>query len=839
MAKSKLSGYLNDLYFVLGFALLSLIYCHPQLEGKRLIQHDVLNWRAMAQEGMAHYERTGEQVLWSNSMFGGMPTLTYYVPKTHNYVFYIHRAIESILGMPATMLFLALVCFYLLVRVMGGKPWMAAAGAVAYAFSSFIPVSISAGHQTKVISMGYLPAMLAGLHLIFRRDWWIGVAILGISLSLMIGHAHYQIIFYAIILVLFYVLGRALELGAKKQWKHFVLAGSLALGTALLAAGPSMQSILSTMEYGKATMRGGESELTINRTEEKAKGGLDKDYAFSWSNGIGETFSLLIPHLYGGSSSEPLPDNSSLGNALRRMGVGQQGIDQVTAGAPMYWGPQPFLSGPVYFGAVVCLLFVLGLMLVPGPQKIWMAALALVSLMMSWGKHFPAFNYFLFDYLPLMNRFRTPTMVLSLAQLVFPLLGIMGIRALISRQENQDPSLEKKLKWALGLVGGFCLLIGLAAGMFFSFRGAADTQILSQYSQIFGDEQAGARLLEAIREDRAAMARTSAWVSAGFILAAAAMIWAFLKNKWSARSMVIGLGVLILVDLWNVDRRYLNADSFADDLEVEMAFEPRPVDRQILEDKDYYRVLDLTTNVYNDAMGAYHHKMIGGYSPAKLEIYQDLIDMQLRPGGMNAQVLNMLNTRYIIYSGQGGQPQVSRNPHALGNAWFPREVQWVKTADEEMLALNAERLGDPPGEGQGFEAARTAVIREDYRSLLGSEAPIAGQGAEISLTQYGLMELRYQASTPHDALALFSEIYYPYGWKAYIDGEEVPIIRANYVLRALKIPAGNHEIRFVFHPEKFYTGDRIALISSIILLSILGYALFRWLRPGGQNPANL
>lgn len=835
MARSKFGGYLKDLYFVLGFALLSVIYCHPQLEGKRLLQHDVLNWRAMAQEGMAYHERTGEQVLWSNSMFGGMPTLTYYVPKTNNLIFYIHRAIEGILGMPATMLFLALACFYLLVRVMGGTPWLAAAGAVAYAFSSFIPVSISAGHQTKVISMGYMPAMLAGLHLIFRKHWWIGVALLGVSLSLMIGHAHYQIIFYAILLVLFYVVARAVELGARKQWKHFLIAGSLALGTALLAAGPSMQSILSTMEYGKATMRGGESELTINKTEEKAAGGLDKDYAFSWSNGIGETFSLLIPHLYGGSSSEALPENSSLGNALSQLGVGQQGIDQVTAQAPMYWGPQPFLSGPVYFGSVVCLLFVLGLFLVPGPQKIWMAALALLSIAMSWGKHFPAFNYFLFDHLPLMNRFRTPTMVLALAQLVFPLLGILGIRALISRREAEAPVLEKKLKFSAGLVGGFCLLVGLAAGIFFSFRSDQDAQILSQYSQIFGNEQAGARLLEAIRDDRASLARNSAWLSLGFILAAGGMIWAFLKNRWTARSMVIGLTALILVDLWMVDRRYLNADSFVDAFELDQAFEPRAVDRQILEDKDYYRVLDLTTNVYNDAMGAYHHKLIGGYSPAKLEIYQDLIDMQLRPGAMNAQVLNMLNTRYIIHSGQGDQPQVFRNPDALGNAWFPKEVQWVTTADEEMLALNAAPLGEMPLDGQDFDPARTAVLREEFRAVLGDEPPLADSAAHLSLTQYGLMELRYSAQTSRDALALFSEIYYPFGWKAYIDDQEVPILRANYVLRALKIPAGSHEIRFVFHPDKFYLGDSIALVSSLILLSILGFALFQWLRPSGKE----
>ncbi len=838
MALNHRNVSIRDLYFVAGFALLSLIYCHPQLQGQRLIQHDVLNWRAMAQEGMAHHERTGEQVLWSNSMFGGMPTFTYYVPKTNNYVFYIHRAIESLLGMPATMLFLALVCFYLLMRVLGAQPWIAAAGAVAYAFSSFIPVSIAAGHQTKVITMAYLPAMLAGLHLLYQRYWWTGMAVLGISLSLMIGHAHYQIIFYAIILVLFYVLARAIEMGKSGQWKTFLLSSSLALGMAALAAGPSMQSILSTMEYGKATMRGGESELTLNKTEEKSRGGLDKDYAFRWSNGIGETFSLLIPDLYGGASTEKISETSSLGATLDRMGVGPQGVEQVTGQAPMYWGPQPFLSGPVYFGAVVCLLFVFGLLVVPGPHKWWMAALALLSILMSWGKHFPGFNYFLFDHLPLMNRFRTPTMVLSLAQLVFPALGFLGIKALISRQEASDPSLEKKIKIAAGIVGGFCVLIGLAAGMFFSFRGGQDGQILSQYSQIFGNEEAGSRLLEAIRDDRASRARVSAWISAGFIAAAAAMIWAYIRKKWSAPAMVIGIGLLTLVDLWAVDRRYLNAESFVDEMEMEMAFAPRPVDQQILQDKEYYRVLDLTTNVYNDAMGAYHHKLIGGYSPAKLEIYQDLIDMQLgAQGGMNAQVLNMLNTRYIIYPGQDNQPQVSRNPGALGNAWFPQEIKWVKTADEEMLALNAEKLGELPSPDLGFSAAQTAVIREDFRDALGKLAPTAAQDAKIELTEYGLMSLGYRAQTSQDALAVFSEIYYPYGWKAYIDDQEVPILRANYLLRALKIPAGEHEIRFVFHPKMFYLGDQIALIASILLLSILGYALFVWLRPFWRKEA--
>jgi hypothetical protein len=663
-------------------------------------------------------------------------------------------------------------------------------------------------------AISYMPAVLAGLIYVYRTDWWRGIALLGISLALLMGTGHYQVIYYVMFMIGIAVISFLVVAIKTNKVKEFIISSVIAAIIAVVSVGPTMGGILSTMEYNKTTMRGGQSELTFTQhDQDKKTGGLDKEYAFRWSNGIGETLGFMIPYLYGGSSSEP----AEVAEKTSEL-IGDQ------AGQLMYWGPQPFLLGPAYFGAIICFLFVLGIMVVRSPNKWWIVAVTIVSIVLSWGKHFPALNYFLFDTLPMLNKFRVPSMWMVLAQLMFPLLAIWAVNDIVS--DNVDKKeLLKKLKIAAGITAGICVLIAIGGSMFFDYSGFVDTKI---------PENMRAQLLPALKEDRAAIATKSAITSAVYILLAAGLIWAYLTDKVkSVKMVVMGIVALVAIDIMSVYGHYLNNDSYVDETDYNAAFEPRMVDRQIKEDKDpYYRVLDLSKDTYNDAVQAYHHKVIGGYSPAKMEIYQDLIDVHMS-GAFNTAVLNMLNTKYIIFNPQS--PQVSMNPEACGNAWFVNELKWVNTADDEIKSLDAARLGDTVIVPNAFNPKQTAIVRNTFKKDLDGYSFGKDSIAKIQLTKYGLNELEFQATNSQNGLAVFSDIYYPYGWKAYVDGKETPIVRANYVLRAIKIPAGTHKVEFKFHPDSFYTGDRIALFASILLFAIAGFSIFKLMKGGNED----
>lgn len=795
--------FLPHLYIIVGFAVLALFFCRPALEGMVLSQHDTISWIASYQETKAYYDSTGINALWTNSMFGGMPNYTIGIPESSNYVAYIQKLISGVLVKPANYLFTAMLCFYILMSVLRVGRWLAAIGALAYAFATYNVVIIGAGHETKMMAISYMPAVLGGLILIYRQKWFSGAALMGISLSLMVGSNHYQVLYYALIMFLFYGIAQLfITLKYKENLKNFFLSSGLAVIVALLGVGPSMAPILTTQEYAKTTMRGGQSELTINKTEEKKTGGLDKDYAFAWSNSVGETFCVLIPYLYGGSSSEPAskaPETEAL--------IGGQ-----ASHLPLYWGPQQFLSGPVYFGAVICFLFVLGFLVIKSPHKWWVLAVTIFTIMLSWGKHFPAFNYWMFDNLPMYNKFRTPTMILVIPQLLFPMLGIWGLAEILRGKLTQE-ELWKKIKLSAGILVGLCVLIAIGGSMFFD------------YTHPQSDNQIPQQILGALKNDRAALATKSALTSAVYILIAAALLWAYNKSKVNKNMLTAGIGLLIAIDLLSVASNYLNEENYIDQDVYEAQFNPRPVDQQILQDKDpYYRVLDLSRNTYNDAIQAYWHKCIGGYSPAKMEIYQDLIDVHLggqyNQGRFNASVLNMLNTKYIIFQ-SGQQVLAQQNPDACGNAWFVHDVKWVNTADEEVMALKGPALGDMESMPDAFNPLQTAIIRKDYQDHFNNYAFGADSTSFVRLTKYGLNELNYVSQNSKDGFAVFSDIWYPYGWEAYVDDNPVEIFRVNYALRGIKIPAGNHNVKFVFNPKSFRQGDNIASISSFLLIGLV------------------
>lgn len=794
--------------------LLALIYCYPQLQGKVLSSGDTTSWTAMSQEGREYYEKTGENVFWSNSMFGGMPTYTYYVPESNNYVYKVQNLISDVVGRPAAFLFVAMLCFYILMGAFKINRWLAVAGSIAYAFSTYNASLLVGGHETKMWAISYMPAVLTGLIYVYRSDWWRGIALLGFSLALLVGTGHYQVVYYVMIMTFIIVIAFLVLAVRNKTVKEFLISSIVAAVIAVVAIGPSMGGILSTMEYNKTTMRGGQSELTfIQHDQDKKTGGLDKEYAFRWSNGIGETLNFMIPYLYGGSSSEP----STVAEKTSEI-IGEQ------AGQLMYWGPQPFLLGPGYFGAIICFLFVLGIMVVRSPHKWWVIAVAAISIMLSWGKHFPALNYLLFDTLPMLNKFRVPSMWMILAQMMFPLLAIWTIHDIISGNIDKK-ELLKKLKIAVGITAGICVLIAVGGSMFFDYEGLVDSQI---------PENMRAQLLPALKEDRASIATSSAITSAVYILLAAGLLWAYTTDKLkNVNVVVIGILALISVDMISVYNHYINNDSYVDATDVNSVFEPRMVDRQIKQDKDpYYRVLDISRNTYNDAIQAYHHKVIGGYSPAKMEIYQDLIDVHMS-GSFNSAVLNMLNTKYIIFNPES--PQVSANPKACGNAWFVNELKWANTADDEIKSLDAAKIGDTVVVPDEFNPLQTAVVRSTFKKDLDGYTFGKDSVAQVKLIKYGLNDLEFQSNNSQNGLAVFSDIYYPYGWKAYVDGKETPIVRANYVLRAIKVPAGTHKIEFKFHPDSYYKGDRMAMFASILLFAIAAFSIFKLLKDGKEE----
>lgn len=790
----QLKKYKQELLIVLGFALLALAYCYPQLSGMKLNQHDNISWKAMSHEAMTYHEQTGKDVLWSNSMFGGMPTYTTYVAATnYNYPGFIQTVLQAV-GKPAYFFFIPMVCFFLLMRVLRVNKWIGALGAVAYAFSTYNGIIISVGHETKMLTMGYIPAALAGMLLIYREKWLTGAALLAVTFALIFANNHFQVIYYA--LIMFGCFGVAMLVNAVKEGKvkSFVISSLITIASVGIGVGPSMPSLLTTAEYAKETMRGGGSELSGH--DQKKNGGLDKEYAFRWSNGIGETFCLMIPYLYGGSSGE------SADKAPKTLeAIGGQ-ADKL----PLYWGPQPFLSGPVYFGAIICFLFVLGLLAVKSVHKWWIVAASAICIVMSWGKNFEAINYFLFDTLPYLNKFRTPSMILVIPEFLFPLLGAWALQEVWERRK--DPAMWKHVKMAAGITAGLCVLLGVGGSAFFDFTGGGDARIPEN-------------MLQLLKEDRASLAMKSGLTSAFYILASAGLIWAFLNDRVKESVMIGGIAALVVADLFSVSSNYLNKESYVDAAEYDAIFEPTAADKAIMQDPDpYYRVLDLTRDTYNDAVQAYFHKCVGGYHPAKMEIYQDLIDRHMSQG-FNREVLNMLNTKYIIAGQRGQEPRPMPNPGACGNAWFVEEVKWANTADDEMNGLNAPGIGDTAEIPSAFDARKMAVIRSTFKKELEGYNFGKDSAASIRLSQYGLDDLTFESNNSRDGLAVFSDIYYQKGWKAYVDEKETPIIRANYVLRAIKVPEGQHKIAFRFRPESFYNGQKMALASSILIIGLM------------------
>lgn len=798
------------------FLLLTIFYFSPVVfDGKDLPQGDVTSAKAWGKDAQDFHKKTGEYAYWSNAMFSGMPANYTYAPPTKNIFAKIGKIIT--LNMPTIhigLFFLYLLGFYIFLISIGCKPWLSIVGSIAYAFASYNFIIIEAGHINKGLVMATMAPILGGIILCYRKKYLWGVLVTLLFAGLNILWSHQQISYYLLLIIGLMVVVYLIYAIKEHTLKDFFKSSVILIGVAILAVLPASGKLITTMDYTKDTMRGG-AVLQSNAEGVKESSGLDIDYAYQWSYGKMETMTLLIPNFYGASSGYKLGDNSECHQVLKGTGQGRQFCRQ----APTYWGPQPFTSGPVYAGAIICFLFILGLMVVKGPEKWWLLAATILSIFLSWGKNFSVFNDFLFYHLPLYSKFRTPSMALVIAGVTMVTLAVLAIKEMVHQREDKEKN-NKNIRYlyiAGGITGGLCLIFALFGGTMFSFEAASDANFPEW-------------LVTALQTDRKSMLTSDAWRSLVFILLSGSLLLIFLKKQFKPQYLLLGLGVLILIDMWSVDRRYLNSDNFVSKKKAK-AIVPTQADEMILQDKDpNYRVLNLASNTFNESSTSYFHKSVGGYSPAKLRRYQDIIDYHFSKK-INTQVVNMLNTRYIIVPTEQG-PMVQKNPEALGNAWFVDSLRWVNSPDEEIVSL------------YNFNASKTAVIDKEWKEKLYAGVPAvtaSDSNAYIKLSEYNNPGyLIYESSNSQKQLAVFSEVFYK-TWKAYIDGKEVPVIRVNYILRGLEIPSGQHKIEFKCIDELYENSAQYSLWGSIlvgiILAGLIGLLLYREFSPRYRKEA--
>ena len=793
----KNKQFLGILFVIIAFAAITLIYFSPILEGKRIKQHDIEMFKGMSQEINQFREETGEQSLWTNSMFGGMPTWNIGVKQNSNLMNHINKILNLGFPHPIGSVYISMLGFFILLLVLDCKIWISFIGALAYGFTSYLFIVIGAGHNSKAVAMAYMAPVIAGIIMTYKGKYLWGAVLTAIALALEIRAGHIQITYYLFIIVLIYIIVELIDAVRNKRFNVFFKASSFLAVAAILAVLTSTIPLYANYEFGKETMRGKPvlTENTGNQTR-----GLDRDYVTQWSYGIGETWSLMIPNAKGGASAYIGNDNPALEKASPRF---RSTIAQNNA----YWGDQPGTSGPVYVGAIVCFLFVLGLFVVKGKIK-WVLLIAtILSILLSWGKNFMGFTDFFLDYFPMYNKFRAVSMTLVIAEVCMPILAFLALAEVI-----KNPEILKKNMYyfyiSFGLTAGLCLLFYIIPDVFFNFLSQGEA---AQFAQLSTGKDGAIyqSLATELEKVRMAIFQKDAIRSFLFITIAAIILLININGKLKNNAAFAILAALVIFDMFPINKRYLNNDNFIDKRRAEKPFVMSDIDKQILQDKELnYRVMDLTKNTFNDASTSYYHKSIGGYHGAKLRRYQDVIDHYLGGNKVGSNgfwnVLNMLNTKYLIYP-QGNKPAANINPDAFGNAWIVSDIKWVATPNEEIAAI------------ENTDVKKTAIINDEFKNVINEFKPSNSLGT-IRLDSYKPNELIYSFNSSKDELVVFSEIWTSKGWTLWIDGKESPLIRADYILRAAVIPAGNHEIMMRYEPKIWKVGNTIQFVSSLILI---------------------
>ncbi len=812
--------FLPHLGALLVFLVIAVIYGRPIFEGKVLDQSDVAGWMGMVHQMQQYKAIHGHFPLWNTNMFGGMPAYQIALESNSGSLLgWTHNVLTLFLPAPVSFFFLLCISFYFLTQVLKVHPLLGILAALIYGYVSFNPILISAGHETEIQAMGYVPFLLGALILLYEGNYWWGATLTALFSALLVGRNHPQIAYYFLIVVFALTLSYVVLWIRDKQYKRLSLALCLAAGGGLLGAMTNATSLLTTYEYSQETNRNGS---LIKDSSTEATHGLPLDYAFQWSYGRAETMSLLVPDVYGGVSAS-LPKDSKLAQSLKEQNMPAWERDQFFSAFDAYWGDQPGTSGPIYLGAIVCFLFLFGCLYGNNKHKVWLVSLTVIAILMAWGRHFPQLNNFLFRYLPLYNKFRAPSMILFIPQLTVPMMVGLSLQQCFYGDQQAVLGL-RKLRMAVLMVG-LLLSVGLILYVHQDYLSAKDlqrTQYLTQINKV--DPKVGSQLLSAVAMDRKALFGKDLLRSFCWIAAAVLLLSLYMRGWLRRRYVMTALCLLVFLDLIGVDTRYLSYGSYLNKEESDLSFAPTQADLQISKDSSNYRVLNLSdglTNAFQESGTSYFHRSLGGYHPAPLALIQDLINYQLGKQPLNQSVLNMFNTKYVLmpkhpstisYGDEGTQasddPLVVLNPTACGPCWFVQSLHWVKDPNESMHALDH------------FDPADTAIVEKYYGPLT---QPSHSPEGWIRLVHDQNDQMDYACQSPSREFAVFSEIYYPEGWKAYIDGKETTILRVDYALRGLEVPAGKHQIEFAFRPTSYYMGEKIASISNwLMILLILG-----------------
>ena len=798
--RNKFKSVLPHFIAVILFIFIAFAYFYPVLEGKELKANDSTVSTIISKEIRDYREEFNKEPLWTNSIFSGMPAYLISTKYPGNLMKHADKVLR-IFKMPVSVLFLSMAGFYFLLLLFNVNPWLSIAGAIAYGFSSFFFQILAAGHNTQAIALAYMAPVIGGFYYAYRYDALKGALLAAFMLSLEITANHPQITYYAALILLIYVITEFIYSLKEKTFAKFLKTSLILIVPVIIAIGVNFGNLNTVREYGKYSIRG---KSDLQSEHKNVSSGLDRDYITFWSYGIDETMNLLIPN-YKGGSSKPFSKDSETVKVLR-----QNNAATAANQLMKYWGTQPGTDGPHYVGAIVMFLFVLGLVVLKGREKWWLLTAVILSVMLAWGKNFMFFSNLFIDFFPGYNKFRAVTMTLVIAQFCIPLLGFLALREYYNGSLSKNEML-KGIRIATGVTGGIVLFVFLIPGIAGSF--------LSSYESDLPDW-----LKPALIADRKGLLRADSIRSLVFILLASGSILGFVLGKLRKEYSILIITLLIMFDLWGAGKRYLDADRFERPLIIQKSFLPSTADALILDDKSYYRVLNLSVSTFNDnSPTSWFHKSIGGYHGAKLKRYQELIDSSiihelsvfqamaekatsiedLLPGFNFTPVLNMLNTKYVIYNPEAPPLQ---NPHAMGNAWFVGKSSIADGANQELAVL------------KNIDPFKEAVIDIKFNDQVREATYQPGSGDTIELVSYKPDELEYKYTAESERLAIFSEIYYPAGWKCYLDGMESNYFRTNYVLRGMMVPAGSHKIRFAFEPASYHLGNKVSLASSILLI---------------------
>ncbi len=806
------------------FLVIAIVFCSPALQGKVVQQHDILGWKGMAQQSFEYKEKNGHFPLWTNSMFSGMPAYSIAIDQKYPVSLGLVYSLLTLgLPIPISYFFAACLCFYFLCQVLRIRPWLSIMAAIAFTYSTYDPIIVAVGHNSKMQALALAPAVVASFLLLLQRKYWWGLALLTIFFGLQSGTQHLQIVYYTLITLGAIAICFLIYSVRSGHMKNVFTPLALAVLAGGLGYMTSAVSLLPLQEYAKESMRGGESQLK-DTAGTKKQGGLDKEYAFRWSYGIGETATILVPDSYGGSDGGGAKHYSAptkFSEKLTQAGMPEESaIDYENAYS--YWGSQPGTSGPVYLGAIICFLFIFALVYLKGWHKWWLIATAVIGILLAWGKNFSAFNYFLFDYLPLYNKFRAPSMGLVLTQFAFPLLAALSLDQLFNDKLPRD-LIWKKFRLTVVLTAAAFVIVGIIY-INSDFKGRNDSYLRDSFAMQMSrgnsapDVQQQAQsfatsLVKALQDDRKSLFGGDLLRSFILVALAVVLLGAYIKNKIKELILSIGLLVLSSYDLLAVGKRYLSNDRFIEKDDFENAIQPSAADSQIMADPNKpFRVFDQTEEWYQSSRASYFHNSVGGYHPAKLELYNDLIERQIGKGNM--EVLNMLNTKYFIMGDATGRQTVARlNPDAFGPVWIAKGIKYVSNADEEMKALDSTNLKD------------TAVVQEKFKTAIKFQ-PQFDSTATIKVKDYLNDIIRYDFNSTTNQFVVFSEIYYEPGWNAFIDGQKSEYVKTNYALRGMSVPAGKHTIEFRFEPKSYQIGNLITLLASLVAYALLALAIF-------------